>query len=139
MTAMPEPRCEHPVRGYKGRPSGTCGLREGHPGRHRHKESLHLERERKENQRKLGTLTVRTHGYGGYTNGCRCEICADAKADYMAMRRAGAFTAPPPETDPAVTHGTRFAYEERGCRCDECATAERASSRYAQPGKGRAA
>ncbi len=83
---------------------------------------------------------IGTHGYGGYTQGCRCETCTDAKAAYMRRRRTDAYTADTaPETDPAVTHRTRFAYEERGCRCDACVTAERRSSRHPWPKRGEAA
>jgi hypothetical protein len=31
---------------------------------------------------------VLTHSYGGYTRGCRCRICKDAKRDYVWDRRA---------------------------------------------------
>jgi hypothetical protein len=72
----------------------------------------------------------RIHGYGGYSNGCRCEVCRAAKADYMGRRRAAAFVNTDPGPVPGVTHGTRFAYEERGCRCGPCVTAERASTRW---------
>lgn len=38
--------------------------------------------------------TVRRHGYGGYTLGCRCDVCVDAKRVYnrqwMARYRARA-------------------------------------------------
>lgn len=66
---------------------------------------------------------IRTHGYSGYSRGCRCPVCRQAKADYQAGRRAVAFL----ETSPVVegiTHG-RFGYEERGCRCDVCVEARR--------------
>jgi hypothetical protein len=58
----------------------------------------------------------------------------------MRQRRADAYvTDSAPETDPAVTHGTRYAYEERGCRCAGCVAAERASSRQKPPEAGEAA
>jgi hypothetical protein len=91
------------------------------------------------------------HGYGRYTNGCRCEVCRKAKADYMRQRRAEAralaqrFTSTPdgkrPNWDNAFAvgasrhlarvarHGTRYAYEEKGCRCRECLDARIASDR----------
>lgn len=28
------------------------------------------------------------HGYGPYTRGCRCEVCREAKRQYVAARRA---------------------------------------------------
>ena len=84
------------------------------------------------------------HGYGPYTNGCRCEICRKAKADYMRARRAAARALAQKNThtsdglrgSPAntftpgaerhvvdgVKHGTRYAYDERGCRCRDCTT-----------------
>lgn len=96
------------------------------------------------------------HGYGGYTAGCRCEVCRKAKNDYIRDRRATARRRAAANTDrisggtsPArwvgkrrnfedVRHGTVFGYEERGCRCRECTSArslkrvreqQRASSR----------
>jgi hypothetical protein len=76
---------------------------------------------------------VRAHGYSGYSNGCRCETCRAAKADYMARRRADAYvTDSTPEADPDITHGTRSAYEERGCRCAQCCANQETCSRYAR-------
>lgn len=91
------------------------------------------------------------HGYGAYTNGCRCEVCRAAKADYMRQRRAAAVAAAAKHTQsstrkrPArstafapgatryvaagVTHGTRYAYEEHGCRCRGCTDAHTQSYR----------
>ena len=66
---------------------------------------------------------VTIHGYGGYTNGCRCDVCRQAKADYMRDRRATAYLEPQ-QPVPDITHG-RFGYEERGCRCDVCVGARR--------------
>jgi hypothetical protein len=71
------------------------------------------------------------HGYGAYTSGCRCDTCRDAKAAYMRGRRDAAYLrGPAVVTDPRVRHGTRSAYEERGCRCDECAALQRECSRH---------
>ena len=70
------------------------------------------------------------HGYGGYTSGCRCDTCRDAKADYMAGRRASASLRAAAVADPQLRHGTRHAYEERGCRCDECTAFQRYCSRH---------
>lgn len=95
---------------------------------------------------------MKTHRYSAYTNGCRCEVCRAAKADYMRERRAAArvlaqkHTSAPTGKRPRSTacapgatrylasvdrHGTRFAYEEWGCRCFDCTTARVASdARY---------
>jgi hypothetical protein len=70
------------------------------------------------------------HGYGAYTQGCRCPECKDAKAAYMRERRSTAYLAATPEPVPDVTHGTRSAYEERGCRCPECKAAQEYCSRH---------
>lgn len=84
------------------------------------------------------------HGYIRYTRGCRCEVCRAAKADYMRARRAEARGQAQVHTfwakqggawgDGAIrhvanvaNHGTRFAYEERGCRCLECSRARATS------------
>ena len=69
------------------------------------------------------------HGYIRYTPGCRCEECREAKADYMAARRAAAYD-PGHQVPEGIRHGTAFAYEEHGCRCGECVEAERNSPRW---------
>lgn len=77
------------------------------------------------------------HGYLNYTYGCRCTICRKAKADYVRARRAAgrhtaqvyaAVTGQRHIADTA-THGTRYAYEELGCRCQPCTTARTTSDR----------
>jgi len=73
--------------------------------------------------------TVRTHGYGGYTHGCRCDDCKKGNADYKARRRAAATLRPSVKPVEDITHG-RYGYEERGCRCDVCVEAR-------QRGQGR--
>lgn len=92
------------------------------------------------------------HGYGRYSRGCRCDICKAAKAEYMRRKRRRATATARIHTigsdgttgsqitratalQPGairyiafgVTHGTRSAYEERGCRCPACT---RISSAY---------
>ena len=74
-------------------------------------------------RRTAGVANVRTHGYGGYTQGCKCGICRAAKAAYMAKRRAEALRATDKVIE-GIRHGTRYAYEERGCRCDVCMAAQ---------------
>lgn len=92
------------------------------------------------------------HGYSAYANGqCRCGVCRTAKADYMRERRAAARALAQKHTiTPSgkrgskgnarvpgaqrhlayvERHGTRFAYEERGCRCFECTDARTESDR----------
>lgn len=79
--------------------------------------------------------TSRTHSYGAYTRGCRCEACRRAKADYMRDRRAAARAraATPdrkgPYIAPITRHGTRAGYEEHGCRCLDCTAARAAADR----------
>ena len=66
------------------------------------------------------------HGYIRYTHGCRCGVCRKAKAEYSRQRRATARSAAADRSaDLSFTHGTRFGYEERGCRCRPCLTARR--------------
>jgi hypothetical protein len=72
------------------------------------------------------------HGYATYTCGCRCRRCRAAKAAYMRERRAAATQIARPGiavTAKGVTHGTRSAFEEHGCRCQPCMRAEFTSSR----------
>lgn len=54
------------------------------------------------------------HGYNQYANGCRCEVCREAKRDYerkSRKRRAANLS--------RVNHGKRSTYDA-GCRCDQC-------------------
>jgi hypothetical protein len=81
--------------------------------------------------RALRGATVKTHGYGGYTSGCRCQACRDAKAAYMADRRGNAFLNTGPEPVEGIAHG-RSGYEERGCRCGICLEAKRGDWRREQ-------
>lgn len=84
------------------------------------------------------------HGYGAYTNGCRCEVCRAAKADYMRERRAAAHVLAQRYTETHgsrrgpgavrfvasnVIHGSRYAYIEHGCRCFDCTDANTAAGR----------
>lgn len=87
------------------------------------------------------------HGYGKYTNGCRCDVCRQAKADYSRERRAKARAlAQKYSVDgwryvaPIERHGTRFGYEEAGCRCPECTHARTSSDvTYARSRRAKAA
>jgi hypothetical protein len=86
------------------------------------------------------------HGYTAYTRGCRCEVCREAKADYMRARRAAGRALAQKHTStrrgqparlvgtyryvaPVERHGTRAAYEEHGCRCFDCTEARTAADR----------
>jgi hypothetical protein len=78
------------------------------------------------------------HGYAAYTKGCRCETCRAAKADYMRTRRAAGraqaqeFAAKYKGARlmaDGARHGTRAAYDERGCRCYACTKARTDSDR----------
>lgn len=91
------------------------------------------------------------HGYGGYSRGCRCEACRAAKADYMRARRSEARARAQANTRsstgnrgakenartpgayryvaPIERHGTRYGYEEAGCRCHECTDVRTESDR----------
>lgn len=77
---------------------------------------------------------IHTHGYGGYSRGCRCAECRAAKAAYMRARRAeaAALAVDPPswQVDSrgryvayGITHGTASGYVEHACRCGPCTTA----------------
>jgi hypothetical protein len=66
------------------------------------------------------------HGYGSYSHGCRCQVCKDARAAYSRNQRAeAARRARPGQSVEGVKHGTRRAYKDRGCRCEQCVTAMR--------------
>lgn len=80
-------------------------------------------------------MSTDQHGYVAYTHGCRCDTCRKAKADYMRARRAkGRALARHVQTKtrrryvaPIEAHGTRYGYEERGCRCIDCTDARTAA------------
>ena len=78
------------------------------------------------------------HGYTAYTRGCRCEVCREAKRRYMSARRSTRRMTDRIEVVEPITkarwliapiekHGTRYGYEERGCRCAACCAAHAAS------------
>lgn len=71
-----------------------------------------------------------------YKNGCRCQACRDAYAAHMRQRRADAREAADSGTPlpPGFRHGTRYGFEERGCRCTPCRVA-RNSSLYSLPSR----
>jgi hypothetical protein len=72
---------------------------------------------------------VATHGYGGYTNGCRCETCRAAKRQYMRDKRAKASqrrirTGNRRFIAEGITHGTYAGYADAQCRCYLCSAAK---------------
>lgn len=79
---------------------------------------------------------VHTHGYGGYTRGCRCDHCRAAKAEYVRDRRHRGRQIAARFTDSSgrhlargITHGTASGYVENGCRCRPCTSAVSAKRR----------
>lgn len=72
-----------------------------------------------------------SHNYSGYSHGCRCSVCRQAKSDYMRGRRARARAnpAPPPR------HGTITAYNENMCRCGLCRKARRTADKRQKLGR----
>jgi hypothetical protein len=77
------------------------------------------------------------HGYGRYTMGCRCAVCAAAKTAYTRMRRAqararrDAARAKGREYVAAVVNHGLYAYQNHSCRCLTCKLANaQASAKY---------
>ena len=73
---------------------------------------------------------VAGHGYGRYTNGCRCQVCRAAKAAYVRAKRASAaelrvWCALFGERYEAtgITHGIT-GYQDHHCRCEVCRVAK---------------
>jgi len=75
-------------------------------------------------------VNVSTHGYAGYTNGCRCEVCRTAKRLYMRDKRRTASRRRQQAANPrryvaeGITHGTYAGYTDSQCRCPLCAAAK---------------
>lgn len=76
-----------------------------------------------------------THGYAGYTNGCRCEVCRTGKRLYMrdkrrtASRRRQQAANPRKYVAEGITHGTYAGYTDAQCRCSPCAAAKSENDR----------
>lgn len=87
---------------------------------------------------------VHTHGYGGYTRGCRCDTCRAAKAEYMRTKRAAAASRREQATArgqayvaQGVYHGTSSSYKDASCRCGRCRTAVQQAKKQASTRKER--
>jgi hypothetical protein len=116
MSASLKPRCGKPMRAGR-----VCGLPAGHSGKHWSTEAYRRAIDRRSEARRERRYVISTHGYGGYANGCRCETCTAAKAAYMSAHRiAATASAQPGVAVTGVTHGTRSAYKDKGCRCEKC-------------------
>ncbi len=79
---------------------------------------------------RAGTWHVHTHGAGGYSRGCRCDICKAGKAAYMrdkraaaAVRRREAQARGETYVASGVYHGTAASYRDASCRCERCVEA----------------
>lgn len=73
---------------------------------------------------------ARGHGYSGYTNGCRCEVCREAKAAYIrGKRRRAALRRVLAErwglfyVAQGIAHGIA-GYQDHQCRCEVCRLAK---------------
>lgn len=53
------------------------------------------------------------HGITMYGLGCRCDVCVNTKAEYLAEWRAR-------KTPEEIPHGTDNGYNNYGCKCSEC-------------------
>lgn len=83
------------------------------------------------------------HGYGRYTMGCRCDVCAAAKVTYTRDRRArararrDAARAEGREYVAAVVKHGLYAYQNHSCRCLTCKLANaQASAKYRKVAAG---
>lgn len=85
----------------------------------------HLEVHEADENEQMPVMT--RHGYGAYTNGCRCEVCRRAKAAYMRLKRA----AEPTGHVEGITHGYA-GYQDYKCRCDICRTAKYRADKQAK-------
>ena len=76
------------------------------------------------------------HGYGRYTNGCRCDVCTEAKAAYMRAKRSKSQQVPGGLINdkgryvaPIDKHGTIHGYQQHACRCFDCTAAKSAATK----------
>lgn len=116
MSAIRAPRCGKPMRGQK-----ICGRPALHNSPCLSEEAYRRQIAESSERKRDGRYQVQVHGYGSYTSGCRCGICTAAKTGHMAAQRAEAVRkAKPGVAVQGVTHATRVAYKDKGCRCEKC-------------------
>jgi len=76
----------------------------------------------------MTTPMFATHGYGAYSNGCRCDECKAAKREYMRRKRHDASAARRNAgvgyVAKGITHGTYSGYQDAYCRCYLCSAAK---------------
>jgi hypothetical protein len=69
---------------------------------------------------------VEVHGYGGYSRGCKCDVCRAGKAERMRELRAEAVLRRQSDlVVPGARHGTYAGYKNDMCRCPACSNARR--------------
>lgn len=83
---------------------------------------------------------ILTHSAGGYSRGCRCEICTAGHAAYARDRRAAAGARrAAAQSDggtyvvEGIRHGSAHGYREKGCRCASCYRAKKFGARPSVP------
>lgn len=69
------------------------------------------------------------HGYNAYANGCRCDVCRAAKADYMREKRATARALRAADDAVPYLHHGISGYQDSHCRCHVCRAAKSAAVR----------
>lgn len=65
------------------------------------------------------------HGGGGYTAGCRCEVCSSAQSKYAEKNRAKFIETGIEGVASDPRHGKASTYTNLRCRCDKCKKAQR--------------
>lgn len=74
-----------------------------------------------------GAMSEGEHGLNAYGRGCRCAVCKSANAERARdYRRRRTETGPPDSA-----HGTINAYQNYGCRCEQCRAAGAAANQAA--------
>lgn len=73
---------------------------------------------------------INTHGWVGYSRGCRCKVCRSSRAEDVRNRRAAAAArriaaeaAGRVYVATGITHGTSSGYKNSSCRCPACVQA----------------
>lgn len=80
-----------------------------------------------------------THGYSGYSQGCRCETCTVAHRDYLRTYMAARYERARRRRVLVEAGGGRYiadgikhghgGYTNHSCRCETCREAKRAYDR----------